>query len=240
MVRTPCFTEVCILCSRAGTLLIVAPNSKLISLHPVLLLSFFFFLMLFPRMWLSAFQKAEPLSASFSLPIPYITCLIQSWEWLIFLLQTHVHTMSCLPSNGPSQILICRVMTVFCCRCPVPICRGQSLSVSGFILFWMLLKLWKWKQMIYLIYLFFFPPSLANFVSIIYCGKVMPNKQSMHFILRLIFILACYRSELEPMSVKICTPLTLPLLFAQFIKMYFKWVFLTVRWNFWWDRVTEI
>lgn len=153
MVRTPCFTEVCILCSRAGTLLIVAPNSQLISLHPVLLS--FFFLMLFPRMWLSAFQKAEPLSASFSLPIPYITCLIQSWEWLIFLLQTHVHTMSCLPSNGPSQILICRVMTVFCCRCPVPICRGQSLSVSGFILFWMLLKLWKWKQMIYFIYYFF-------------------------------------------------------------------------------------
>lgn len=113
---------------------ILAPNSQLISLHPVLLS----FLMLFPRMWLSAFQKAEPLSASFSLPILYITCLIQSWEWLIFLIQAHVHTMSCLSSNGPSQKLISRVMIVFCCRCPVPICRGQSLSVSGFILFWML------------------------------------------------------------------------------------------------------
>lgn len=113
---------------------ILAPNSQLIPLHPVLH-SFF---VLFPRMWLSAFQKAEPLSASFSLPILYITCLIQSWEWLIFLIEAHVHTMSCLSSNGPSQKLICRVMIVFCCRCPVPICRGQSLSVSGFILFWML------------------------------------------------------------------------------------------------------
>lgn len=86
----------------------------------------------------SVLFRKQSLSASFSLPIPYITCLIQSWEWLIFLLQTHVHTMSCLPSNGPSQKLIHKVMTVFCCRCPVPICRGQSLSVSGFILFWML------------------------------------------------------------------------------------------------------
>lgn len=113
---------------------ILALSSQLISLHPVLLS----FCILFPRMWLSAFQKAEPLSVSFSLPILYITCLLQSWEWLIFLIQAHVHTMSCLPSNGPSQKLICRVMIVFCCRCPAPICRGQSLSVSGFILFWML------------------------------------------------------------------------------------------------------
>lgn len=145
-------------------------------------------------MWLSAFQKAEPLSASFSLPILYITCLIQSWEWLIFLIQTHVHTMSCLPSNGPSQKLICRVMTVFCCRCPVPICRGQSLSQDLYCseCFKSFASESKWS-----ILFFFLPPSLANFVSIIYCGKAMPKKQSLHFALRLILILNLFVENLH-------------------------------------------
>lgn len=57
--------------------------------------------------------------------------------------------------------------------------------------------------MIYVSCFFPLPLSLANFVSIIYCGKAMPKKQSLHIVLKLIFILNCYRSEhIEPMSVE--------------------------------------
>lgn len=183
-------------------------------------------------MWLSAFQKAKPLSASFSLPILYITCLIQSWEWLIFLIQTHVHTMSCLPSNGPSQKLICRVMTVFCCRCPVPICRGQSLSQDLYcsVCFKSFASESKWSMF------FSLSPSLANFVSIIYCGKAMPNKQSLHFVLRLIFILNCYRSELEPVCRNLHTSYSPPYLWClpNMWRCVFNGFYETAWRHLWW------
>lgn len=68
------------------------------------------------------------------------------------------------------------------------------------------------------------PISLANFVSIIYCGKAMPKKQSLHFVVKLIFILNCYRSELKTYA---CgkfahfSLFTLQLVFAQLVKMCF-------------------
>lgn len=73
--------------------------------------------------------------------------------------------------------------------------------------------------MIYVSCFFPLPLSLANFVSIIYCGKAMPKKQSLHFVLKLIFILNCYRSKLETY---VCgksahfSLFTLPVVFAQF------------------------
>ena len=70
---------------------------------------------------------------------------------------------------------------------------------------------------------FSLPPSLANFVSIIYCGKAMPNKQSLHLVLRLIFILKCYRSELQFICEKFAhlSLTTLPLVFALCVKIHF-------------------
>lgn len=51
----------------------------------------------------------------------------------------------------------------------------------------------------------------------------MPNKQSLHFVLRLIFILNCYRSELEPVCRKFAHLLltALPLMFVQYVKVCF-------------------